>query len=122
MLSTYGIIFLGTPRQGTDSVDLALLLLQIQSIYSQTNEVALTHLRRDSEFLQEQLFQYESISGNFDTKVFYEMYPTPIPGGMQRMASFDVSFWNLAPHVVSACPEVFRHHSGDSQCRNDCHQ
>jgi hypothetical protein len=113
-LSTYGIIFLGMPHQGAESVDLALLLLQIQSIYSQTNDAVLKHLQNNSEFLQAQLSQYASISGNFDTKFCYEVYPTRIPGGTQRMASIDVSFEIAAPHiVVSTCPEVFCCHSGD---------
>jgi len=64
-------MFLGTPHQGAESVDLALFLLRIQSIYSQTNNTVLKHLQRDSEFLQAQLSQYASISGNFDTKFFY---------------------------------------------------
>jgi hypothetical protein len=93
-LSTYGIIFLGTPHQGVESVDLALLLLQIQSIYSQTNDAVLKHLRRDSEFLQAQLSQYASISGNFNTKFFYEVYPTQIAGAMQIMASFNGPLWS----------------------------
>jgi hypothetical protein len=89
---------LGTPHQGAENVDMALLLLQIQSIYSQTNKTVLQHLRRDSEFLQAQLSLYASISGNFDTKFFYEAYPTRVTGGMQRQASFVASFSNPIPH------------------------
>ena len=94
---------------------MALLLLQTQSIYSQTNKPVLQQLRRDSEFLQAQLSQYASISGNFDTKSFYEVYHQ-IPRGKQGIASVDVSFWNISPYVfVSACLKVFCCHSGDSQ-------
>jgi hypothetical protein len=86
-LSTYGILFLGTPHQGADGVDLALCLLRIQSIYTQTNDAILQHLQRDSEFLQSQMSLYTSISGNYDTKFFYEMYPTLVVGGLQRIVS-----------------------------------
>jgi hypothetical protein len=91
-LSTYGIIFLGTPHQGAENVDLGLLLLQIQSIYSNTNNVVLKHLRRDSELLQAQLAQYAGISRNFNTKFFFEAYPTSLPGGMQSVVCFTVYF------------------------------
>jgi len=99
MISTYGIIFLGTPHQGVENVDLGLLLLDIQSIYSKTNKTVLKHLQRDSELLQTQLSQYASISGNFDTKFFFEVYPTRIFGGMQRMVSFVISFYCSASHI-----------------------
>jgi hypothetical protein len=87
-LSTYGILFLGTPHQGADGADLALCLLRIQSIYTQTNDAILQHLRRDSEFLQAQISQYASISGTLDTKFFYEVYPTQVLGGMQRLVCY----------------------------------
>ena len=93
-LSTYGIIFLGTPHQGTDGVDLAMLLLQIQSFYSKTNDKVLKHLQRDSELLQALTSQYAAISGRFDTKFCYEVYPTHIPGGVGQVASGDIEFLN----------------------------
>jgi hypothetical protein len=88
-LSTYGIIFLGTPHQGVEGVNLALIILGIQSIYSQTKTSILKHLQRDSEFLQSQLSTYASISGNFDTKFFYEAYPTQIIGGARSIVSLE---------------------------------
>jgi hypothetical protein len=90
-LSTYGILFLGTPHQGADGVDMASCLLRIQSIYMQTNDAILQHLRRDSEFLQSQISLYASISGNFETKFFYEVYPTQVFGGLQRVVSYSGS-------------------------------
>ena len=86
-LSTHGIIFLGTPHQGTESVDLALVFLQIQSIYANTNNRVMKHLTRDSEALQALVSRYAAISGHFDTKFFFEEFPTRLPGGMKRVAS-----------------------------------
>jgi hypothetical protein len=99
-LSTYGIIYLGTPHQGAAGIDVALLLLRIQSIYSQTNKALVKHLQKDSELLRVQLSLYASISGNFDTKFFFEAYPTRILGGMQKMASFGISPGDQASYVV----------------------
>lgn len=83
-ISTYGIIFLGTPHQGAEGVDLVVRLLEIQRIYSPTNTTVIKHLQRDSEFLQSQLALYASISDNFETKFVYEAYPTPIIGRAAR--------------------------------------
>jgi hypothetical protein len=102
-LSTYGIIFLGTPHLGSDVVSLAHLLLQIQSIYSPTNDVVLQHLKRDSETLQQQLLQYASISMRFDTKFFFEAYATRLLGGMQKVASLQ----NLSPRSRLFLPVIF---------------
>jgi hypothetical protein len=81
-LSTYGILFLGTPHQGTDGIDLAMLLLGIQSIYSKTNDSVLKDLQNHSPVLQQQLSQYTSISGYYETKFYFELYPTPLFGGL----------------------------------------
>jgi hypothetical protein len=81
-LSTYGMILLGTPHQGSDAVDFAIQLLRIKSLYSHTNDKVLKNLRRDSPELQAQLSNFASISSRFDTKFFYEAYETKV-GGVQ---------------------------------------
>jgi hypothetical protein len=123
-ISTYGIIFLGTPHQGSESVDLGLLLLQIQSIYSHTNDAMAKHLRRDSEMLQQQLSQYSAISGKFNTKFFFEAYPTLLPGGIRRVVSILKLHLGLQQLniVNSACPKVFCCCPGNSQRRSHRHQ
>jgi hypothetical protein len=88
-LSTCGIVFLGTPHLGSDIVSLARFLLQIQSVFSSTNDTLLRHLERDSEMLQLQLSQFASIIGRFDIKFFFEAYPTRLPGGVQRVVNFE---------------------------------
>jgi hypothetical protein len=77
-ISTHGILFLGTPHQGTDSATLGITLHRIFSIVMPTNTRLLKNLERDSEQVLQQLEQYLPISSNFETVFFYEMYKTVI--------------------------------------------
>jgi len=86
-LSTYGIIFLGTPHQGSSAADLGQLILRILSLHSPTNVLVAKHLGPNSEKLQEQLSRYQPISGSFDTRFFYEAYETPLIGLLVPKAS-----------------------------------
>jgi hypothetical protein len=80
-LSTYGLIFLGTPHQGGEGVAWGERLVAIASIFVQTNKSLLQHLQRDSEWLQLQLNQYLGISDEFVTRFAYETLPTTIAPG-----------------------------------------
>ena len=80
-LSTYGLIFLGTPHQGGEGVEWGEILVAIASIFVQTNRTLLQNLQRDSEWLQLQLSQYLGISDEFVTIFAYETLPTAIPLG-----------------------------------------
>jgi hypothetical protein len=91
-LSTYGILFMGTPHQGSDAARLGELLVNIGSIAIPTQSHLLTHLDRDSEWLQQQLDQYGPISGDFVTKFAFEEYKTPIIGGQSKMVSGFIYF------------------------------
>jgi hypothetical protein len=75
-VSTYGIIFLGTPHQGGNGVQLGKLLVNIASEFVAADDGLLKHLERDSEWLQQQLGQYGPISGDFVTKFAFEEYKT----------------------------------------------
>ena len=86
-LSTYGIIFLGTPHQGTDVAKFAQLSLRALSVIKPTNMKVLQHLLPSSEVLQNQLTQYASIAGNFDTKFYYETLATRLVGGSEVVVS-----------------------------------
>jgi hypothetical protein len=86
-LSTYGIIFFGTPHQGTDSASWAKVLANIASIFRHTSTAILQHLERDSEWLEMQLVQYNSISSEIRTIFCFESYPTPLPAGNSIMVS-----------------------------------
>jgi hypothetical protein len=91
-LSTYGLIFLGTPHQGSEDLTwgetIASIYVQTNKIQLQTNESLLQmnkslhqHLQRDSEWLQLQLIQYIGISDEFVTRFVYETLPTAIAPG-----------------------------------------
>ncbi|KAF8523275.1 hypothetical protein BU17DRAFT_43811, partial [Hysterangium stoloniferum] len=84
-LSTFGILFLGTPHQGADIAETALNLLKIVSLYSNTNVILLKHLTSNSELIQGQLSGYNPIGKDFQTKFFYENLPTKISGGISKI-------------------------------------
>jgi hypothetical protein len=75
-VSTYGIIFLGTPHRGGNGVQLGKLLVNIASVFVTADDRLLKHLEKDSEWLQQQLGQYGPISGDFVTKFAFEEYET----------------------------------------------
>lgn len=60
-------------------------LVNVASIFVNTNDKLLNILERDSEILQNQLAQYASISMNFMTKFAFETYPTPLVFGKALM-------------------------------------
>ncbi|KAH8702665.1 hypothetical protein GQ44DRAFT_51434 [Phaeosphaeriaceae sp. PMI808] len=76
-LSTYGIMFMGTPHQGGSGVALGRLMVNVASVFVAADDRLLRHLERDSEWLQQQLGQYGPISGDFVTKYAFEEYATP---------------------------------------------
>jgi len=76
-LSTYGILFMGTPHQGGSGVALGKLMVNVASVFMAADNRLLQHLERDSEWLQQQLGQYGPISGDFVTKFAFEEYATP---------------------------------------------
>ena len=79
--STYGILFLGTPHQGSAAVDLAALILQILSIGFDTTDTILNDLGLHSKALQQQQDQYNQICLRYATKCYYEIYATKLPLG-----------------------------------------
>ncbi|MCJ1423210.1 hypothetical protein MMC29_001092 [Sticta canariensis] len=84
-LSTYGILFMGTPHQGISGVRLGAIMLNVASIFMTADDKILKQLERDSEWLQQQLGQYAPISGDFVTKFAYETHSTPIALGRTIM-------------------------------------
>jgi hypothetical protein len=69
-------MFMGTPHQGGEGVAWGKRLVNVASIFVNTNDKLLNILERDSEILQQQLGQYNSISGDFNTKFAYETKAT----------------------------------------------
>ena len=98
-LSTYGIIFLGTPHQGTRGAEFASILLNIQKITRPVNDALVKHLWRNSEALEQQLSQFVSISKDIVIKFGFETYPTYLGGGFKDLVSFlkmsSRNLWNL---------------------------
>jgi hypothetical protein len=80
-LSTYGVVFMGTPHQGGNGVQLGRLLVNVASLFVAADDRLLKHLERESEWLQQQLAQYGPISSDFVTKFAYEEYETPTAFG-----------------------------------------
>ncbi len=84
-LSTYGIIFIGTPHQGGNGAQLGRRMVNLVSLFAQADDTIFRHLERDSEYLQQQLGQYGPISSDFVTKFAYECYETPVALGKTMM-------------------------------------
>ncbi|KAI9773562.1 MAG: hypothetical protein M1840_006836 [Geoglossum simile] len=76
-LSTYGIIFLGTPHQGGEGVALGTRVLDVASVFLHTNKNLLLQLEKESERIQDQLLNYRGIQAEFVTIFAYETLPTP---------------------------------------------
>lgn len=72
---------MGTPHQGSEGVAWGKRLANVASIFVKTNDRLLNILERDSEILQQQLGQYNSISGDFETKFAFETKATPLAFG-----------------------------------------
>jgi len=86
-LSTYGIIFFGTPHQGGNYTSWGKLLVNVASIFQHTNADYLAYLEKDSEWLETQLEQYKPISSDIFTIFCYEGYPTPLKAGISAIVS-----------------------------------
>lgn len=84
-LSTYGVLFFGTPHLGTRGIQAGKILANIGSVVAHTNTKVMRNLEEDSEWLQMQLGQYRSISNDFVTKFYYETLRTPLPLGGSKM-------------------------------------
>ena len=87
-LSTYGIVFMGTPHQGGSGVALGKLMVNVASVFVAADDRLLQHLECDSEWLQQQLGQYGPISSDFVTKFAYETYATPTVLGHSMVVSY----------------------------------
>lgn len=77
-LSTYGIVFFGTPHAGSSIASLGKLLLTLVSPVASTNTSLIRHLQQNSEWLRMQTEQFNPISSEFDIITFYETDRRPI--------------------------------------------
>lgn len=76
---------MGTPHQGGNGVQLGRVLANVASLVVPADDRLLKHLERDSEWLQQQLGQYGTISNDFETKYAFEEYATPTALGHSIM-------------------------------------
>lgn len=111
-LSTYGIVFMGTPHQGGSGVALGMLMVNVASVFVAADDRLLQHLARDSEWLQQQLGQYGPISGDFVTKYAFETYETPTVLGRSMLVShimigvqrLSTDTWQVVPQASAVVP------------------
>lgn len=110
-LSTYGILFMGTPHRGGEGVPWAKLALNIVNVAQYTNSEILGHLEENSELLENQQTLFLPISRDFDTTYFYEEYPTMVAGRPVivcfPMALISVIFSRSSSADISGCTKIF---------------
>lgn len=92
-LSTYGIIFMGTPHQGGQGVNMGKILINVAKVQGDTSDSLLKHLEEHSDLLQQQISEFSLISQSFDIKFAYETKPTPLFGVVAKV-------------VCLSCPSV----------------
>ncbi|KAF8526901.1 hypothetical protein BU17DRAFT_82343 [Hysterangium stoloniferum] len=79
---TAGILFLGTPHQGTAA---AKFFVKLYSLNGKFDNALTEDLRKYSETLQDQLSAYNAISHQYITKFYFEEYKTRFSDGTQHM-------------------------------------
>ena len=72
MLSTYGVLFLGTPHLDLGAISFEQTLIQIVSLRSSINVALRQELHQTSQTLQIQLRLYTPLGVGFKTIFFYE--------------------------------------------------
>lgn len=96
-ISTYGVMFMGTPHGGGQGVTLGVLAVNIASIWFNTNTQLLKHLETNSEWLDQTQMRYLPIAGDFDTKFFYEGLETPTVARKSLLVSVKKLFSDFPP-------------------------
>jgi hypothetical protein len=91
-VSTYGIMFFGTPHAGANGVEFQTLLNNIGQIFVPGNSRILRLLNRDSDHLCYLTTLYSAINSDFKTICFFEEYNTPLFMGASVMVG---CFWLL---------------------------
>lgn len=84
-LSTVGLVYLGTPHQGSDKADVTKTMLGVLSLVVPTNTEIVNDIRALIGFLLVQQQQYRPISNNWLTYYGYETKTTPLRGGSTSM-------------------------------------
>jgi hypothetical protein len=87
-LSTYGVMFFGTPHMGVNGAEFQAALTNICRIFVSGNSKLLRTLTRDSDQLRVLSDLYTPIARDIKTVIFYEEYETPLIGNMSMMVKF----------------------------------
>ncbi|KAG9052689.1 hypothetical protein FS842_009401 [Serendipita sp. 407] len=85
VVSTFAILFFGTPHPGANGVELAKWMGRVLSVCMSTNDRTLRGLNRESSELEKIQSLYLTASKRVNTIFFYEEYPTPIVKGVSQM-------------------------------------
>ncbi|KAF8515029.1 Alpha/Beta hydrolase protein [Hysterangium stoloniferum] len=101
-ISTYGIVYLGTPHQGIDIAKMATQLINVAAIFTSINTKFLRYLEAHSEKLQTLQAEYNLISTDFVTKYAYELYTTRHKTGIEMWASIVPKASAVVPGAVNA--------------------
>ena len=92
-ISTYGIVFCGTPRLGGNKAELGEAVTRIASVYYYTNPRLVSFLKSSSEILQEDLANFNNISEQCATIFAYETVPTKLKTVVTLLVSVE---WSCA--------------------------
>jgi len=84
-LSTYGVVFFGTPHAGANGAEFQAVLNNIVRIFVPGNSKILQLLKRDSDYLRYLTELYSPISSHFKTVFFWEEFNTPLVKGASIM-------------------------------------
>ena len=87
-LSTYSVIFFGTPHAGANGAEFQAVLNNIARIFVPGNSKILQLLRRDSDHLRYLTELYAPMSPNFKTIFFYEEFKTQVFKGASIMVKY----------------------------------
>jgi hypothetical protein len=86
-ISTYAVLFFGTPHSGARGVELVHWMGRLLSVYMYTNDTVLKALYHDSDELERIQKLYSNASQGIKSIFFFEQYPTPIMGGITKLVS-----------------------------------
>lgn len=115
-ISTYGIIFMGTPHQGGQGVGIGKIMLNIAKAQGHTSDNLLKQLEVHSELLQQQLSEFTLICQDFEMYFAYETKPTPIVGSVAMVVSL-ISHQCILHKILrqSDCTQMVSSRSWDSR-------
>jgi hypothetical protein len=77
-VSTFAVLYFGTPHSGANGVELAQWLTRLCSVFMYTNTKLLKDLSQDSDELEGIQQLYLQASGDIKTIYFYEAYKTSL--------------------------------------------